>query len=163
MVNAIFLDIDGVMLPFGGVDDNAGNSFPRSCLSALNNILQSVPNTVVVLSSTWRVDARAIQLIIDEFSAFGGSLPQQIEHMTDPLKHHIRQHEIVDWLQVIAMKQGMCIEKWCILDDDEEGLYGKDVKYREICDEHVVLVESSIGLTQKDAIKAIEILQPTSR
>jgi hypothetical protein len=74
----IFLDIDGVLLPFG-----SHLLFPDAQLEALSIILQAFAEdhaVEIVLSSTWRVQAKFRQDILDQFDAYayeyGGPLAQ---------------------------------------------------------------------------------------
>lgn len=97
LVDVIFLDIDGVLLPFGGTrdgyskDDNPctveGCIFPDRAMDALTVLLRRVSNDdfnimlngsgvaakgnpVIVLSSTWRARSEFIQDILDSFRAY---------------------------------------------------------------------------------------------
>ena len=69
----IFLDIDGVLSPFGaGCDEDAlppPHIFPHACLSALSHVLGATGATIV-LTSTWRVSLAATQSILDAFQAY---------------------------------------------------------------------------------------------
>ena len=67
----IFLDIDGVLLPFGYQEED-NRLFPQCTLDALAHVLEQVPNSQLVLSSTWRVQARFIHTIVQELRAYGG-------------------------------------------------------------------------------------------
>jgi hypothetical protein len=52
--SVIFLDVDGVVLPFGpGLNEDHADLFPLPCLEALNSIVEASGATIV-LSSTWR-------------------------------------------------------------------------------------------------------------
>ena len=65
----VFLDIDGVLLPFGEgapacvADGDPARCFPRDCLAALARLL-AASGARLVLSSTWRVDAAAVAQIL---------------------------------------------------------------------------------------------------
>ena len=51
----IFLDIDGVLLPFPNSEKSScGAIFPDDCLAALSQILFAFPDARLILSSTWR-------------------------------------------------------------------------------------------------------------
>ena len=86
ILDVVFLDIDGVLVPFPGKSDEI--DWPRRCLQALDDIIFSTGATIV-LSSTWRCNEHARNLIIENFKRFGGTighLPRLI-YMTDPTKH----------------------------------------------------------------------------
>jgi len=109
----VFLDIDGVLLPFGkaaaegAADGDPARRFPRSCLAALSRLLEA-SGARIVLSSTWRVDAAAVEQILANFHAYSADEPErgaalgriaQLTETTDPATHSERQWEIHAWLQ----------------------------------------------------------------
>ena len=87
-VDVIFLDIDGVLLPFGGSAKKNGDQyknclFPKSTMDALTALLHRVSeisikhnnqtikgNPVIVLSSTWRARQEFILDILNSFKAY---------------------------------------------------------------------------------------------
>mmetsp|Transcript_15317 Transcript_15317/g.17335 ORF Transcript_15317/g.17335 Transcript_15317/m.17335 type:complete len:179 (+) Transcript_15317:76-612(+) len=165
----VFLDIDGVILPFGSTEkggsecvSNEADSegFPDSCLSALSKII-SITGAEIVLSSTWRVSESAMEQIITAFKTFsvkyGGPLGsiQSFKYMTNPNLHNVRQWEVMDWLAQ-AKAQGINVASWVALDDDDSLV--KDPRFLNITSSRTVLCESSIGLTDENADSAIAIL-----
>lgn len=166
----LFLDIDGVLLPFGG---NGGESsglssnccficdgclFPNRNLSALTQILEAFPTISIVLSSTWRVQPKFRQQIIDSFRAYaylygGPLLETDLYDITDPGMHTERQHEIYSWLQ-----SRPCIA-WIALDDEDLVDGAVNAENRSFFEGHVVKTESHVGLTDGDARTAIALLQ----
>lgn len=94
LVDVIFLDIDGVLLPFGGTRDKYHNDkpctdgclFPDSTMEALTTLIQRIRNLsinnntscqtviqgnpVLVLSSTWRARPEFIQDILSSFNVY---------------------------------------------------------------------------------------------
>ena len=117
----LFLDIDGVLLPFGcsAIDDGSSPTmfsssssclFPDSTLQALSMILEecrerNLPPVGLVLSSTWRVHEKFRQDILHGLANYarrqGGPLGEVTEFfdVTDPTLHSERQHEIYAWLE----------------------------------------------------------------
>jgi len=94
LVDVIFLDIDGVLLPFGGTRDKYHNDkqstdgclFPDCTMEALTTLIQRIRNfsinnntscqkviqgnPVLVLSSTWRARPEFIQDILSSFNVY---------------------------------------------------------------------------------------------
>ena len=94
----MFLDIDGVLLPFGGDDDAEGATrrkvkFPASCVSALAKIVEETSATIVL--SSWRVSDAARDEIVSQLRAFGAPFSNfgGFEYMTDP-DHSVRSWEM---------------------------------------------------------------------
>ena len=77
----IFLDIDGVLLPFPKKDNGSGQStkrlFPDGPLRALSKLLEETPHSKIVLSSTWRVREDFRNDILDCFQDFANEELQQ--------------------------------------------------------------------------------------
>ena len=115
-MKALFLDIDGVLLPFGeGSEDvllqdhsNSDVRFSLDALDALSSILEADPEIEIVLSSTWRC-AGGDQAAFAAFDAYvqshNPSSPLAafaargtFAHTTCPLNHSHRQWEIAEWL-----------------------------------------------------------------
>jgi hypothetical protein len=158
----IFLDIDGVLLPFGGnrFKSTCGSLFPDHTTEALSLILQEIDGAKIVLSSTWRVQDRFRKQIIAGLRsygyAYGGPLSEvEFTDLTDPDMHGERQHEIHDWLQRNPDKVGA----WIALDDEELMEGAENAARRAVFQGHVVKTESHIGLTVKNARYAIGLLQ----
>ena len=94
----IFLDIDGVLLPFQASTDyqsTCGALFPDSTLASLSRILDAfskhpTAKPELILSSTWRAQENLIAEILDSFDlygrAHGGPLKyvQAFDDITDP-------------------------------------------------------------------------------
>mmetsp|Transcript_8083 Transcript_8083/g.12363 ORF Transcript_8083/g.12363 Transcript_8083/m.12363 type:complete len:177 (-) Transcript_8083:248-778(-) len=159
----IFLDIDGVLLPFGGERSTSEIScsglFPDRTIEAFNAILKECPSSLIVLSSTWRVSQEFCQQILQAFRDYaktndGEFLPTQFYDVTNINNHSERQWEIHDWLS-----SSQNIEAWIALDDEEliEGDTNK--KYCSEFQDHVVKTASHVGLTKKDAETAILLLK----
>ena len=151
----IFLDIDGVLLPFG-CTGNQGRLFPEATLQALAYILARVPEAQLVLSSTWRVQETFIQSIVQDFRAFGGALSDVDFHdITNPALHSERQHEIYDYLA----RHGHEVLAWVALDDEELVRGPVNAKHSRIFEYHCVRTDSHEGMTMEDAQHAVLILR----
>jgi hypothetical protein len=165
-VDVIFLDMDGVLLPFG--DDDAKQSpttnqlFPDETLAALSLILTELPTTVLVLSSTWRVRPEFCSEIIESFQLYGkqhGGGPlatmETFYDITNVDTHSERQWEIHDWLTTTQTQ----VRAWVALDDEELILGKSNERYRTEFEGHVVKTRSNTGLTEADARHAIALLK----
>jgi len=175
----IFVDIDGVLLPFPEVKDDDDDDdddkttrsrlFPSKTLKPLQRLWRHVTKdgTIKVewiLSSTWRVQQSYICDIERAVSEFG--IPIEFDDITDPTLHTERQWEIYDWME----KQQQLIGKggrshdgqpsssiWLALDDEELLEESKNAKHREFFQGHVIMTKSHIGLSQEDVNQAIKL------
>ncbi|KAJ1628326.1 hypothetical protein T492DRAFT_1018749 [Pavlovales sp. CCMP2436] len=157
----LFLDIDGVLLPFGG-EAVGGFEFPRRCLDALASIMTAA-GPQVVLSSTWRCDPHAVRAIREQLYAYGEPLASiSLVACTDPSLHSERQWEIAAWLKAHAAS-GVDVTRFVVL-DDLDCVDGKaNQRHRPMFEHRCVLVESSEGLNDRDAEAAIAILARPAR
>jgi hypothetical protein len=172
IMKVIFLDIDGVLLPFGG-DSSDGNSnhddhklFPRQCVDALRRILDHAVGAKLVLSSTWRMRPDFIQDILNCLNEYDVHISQFYD-TTSLAIHSLRQWEIADWILTRNNIKKSEVEKreqprqlrtpqicWLALDDED---LLEDPKYKEMFVGHVIKTESSVGLTMDDADEAIRL------
>ena len=128
--------------------------FPRTCLSALERIIQET-GAEIVLSSTWRMTEGPRQRVLDEFQAFGGDLLPSIEefqYFTNLQEQTIRQWEIGEWLEA----NGHLARSWVVLDDDLSVT--QHARFQDVFRNKVVQTDPVCGLTDEDASNAIEIL-----
>lgn len=158
----LFLDVDGVLLPFGEgaqerPESTACGRFPEPCLVGLARIMRAA-QPHVVLSSTWRCSASALKLLREGFAAFGEPLASiPLSSTTNPRMHSERQWEIADWLQAASAK-GLDVSRFCVL-DDEECIEGKqNDRHRSLVEGRCVLVQSHLGISNADVDLAIDIL-----
>ena len=124
-MKALFLDIDGVLLPFGeGSEDvelqkhsSSDVRFSLEALDALSQILEAVSDLEIVLSSTWRC-AGGDQAALSAFAAYArdhnprsplAALAARgaFVHTTCPMNHSHRQREIAEWLQTSPASAGV--------------------------------------------------------
>ena len=161
----VFLDVDGVILPFGpGTDaESAVGRFPDACLDALSFVLART-GAEVVLSSTWRASDAALDEIVADFARYAAANGGPLEHirsfgssqMTSRAHFGRRQWEIAQWLR----GPGAHVRRWVALDD--EPLVGDDPELTALSaqfDGHAVLCESHVGLTMDLARGAVEMLR----
>ena len=148
----VFLDIDGVILPFGHL------LFPDPQLEALSSILEAFADNPpeIVLSSTWRVQEKFRRDILNQFHNYayqhGGPLTEiEFYDVTDISMHSERHYEIDAWLQA-QTKQPLA---WIALDDEDLLLGGTQTDFHA----HAVHTDSHEGLTAQMARRAIDLLQ----
>lgn len=165
----VFLDVDGVLLPFGDAapppPDDGG--FPVEPLAALSHLLSST-GAELVLSSTWRSSMEAVNELTSAFfffaSEYGGPLGDITfsadTHMTSLDNHSVRQWEIAEWL---ASPAAAGVTRWVALDDEELLRGDENARNRAAFEGHVVHTLSHVGLTHELADAAIALLQARQR
>lgn len=185
-VDIIFLDIDGVLLPFGcnnlkgDISYADGCIFPDDTMNALTTLLRSMSslknsNPKLVLSSTWRAQANFIQDILSSFRCYSDANPssnkiweahsQSFFDITDPSLHSTRHEEIYNWIKVHTERnednsqhcfKNFNVRTWIALDDEE--LVDVPDAYSNT-HKHAVKIESSVGLTKIDADLAFKMFK----
>lgn len=157
----IFLDIDGVLLPFPTAEESTcGGTFPDETLAALSDLLEAHPTAELILSSTWRVQAAAIAEITSNLSLYGKTFGGPLKHnhqfsgTTDPNLHTGRQQEIANFLDTTDDK----VAAWIALDDEELVEGAENIRFRSRFVGHVIKTNSRSGLTKVDAKGAIQLL-----
>ena len=156
VLKVIFLDIDGVLLPFPKESSASGDAdalFPASTVEALGVLLRET-KAKVVLSSTWRVREDFIRDIVDCIRGFGIDFDGFFD-TTDPNMHSERQWEIHRWLSDHQPQYGEII--WIALDDEDLIEGEANTRYRDTFRGHVVRTESHKGLTKKDVANAVKL------
>ena len=195
----VFLDVDGVLLPFGvgsegvwrGEAENDSQStsgggellFPESALAALEHVLAETRATLV-LSSTWRSSAEAVEMLLQAFRSYAAkrdaasakrdaaSVTASAEreeasplgrihsfpHTTDPQRHDVRQHEIHRWLLERSYTGA-----WVAIDDEPLLDGAEQQRLRGAFEGHVVQTSSSEGLTWELAEAAVALLRAQQR
>ena len=164
----MFLDIDGVMLPFGdGAPPPVERPalFPDRCLEALEYLMARAPRaTRLVLSSTWRAHPDYVREVVDEFRRFArdraGSALGQIDRLatTSVECFDVRQREIHSYLRDLRTHHP-AVRAWVAI-DDEPLLEGQEcAPHRAAFEGHVVQVEPSRGLTMELAQRAVALLE----
>ncbi len=148
----IFLDIDGVINPWRTPEKDSSGRFGRVALDNFKQILDAVPDVLIVITSTWR-----LQLSLSELQAIfneAGIPPGRILDVAPDLRrtegmirHDAgRNEEIQAWLDSHPP-----VEKFAILDDvHEEQIEGFE--------EHFFQTVFEEGLTHEHTLKIIDHL-----
>lgn len=149
----IFLDIDGVLVPFGDDVPTYPVFLPR-CVEALKFILASVPTAKVVFSSTWRLPAH-VNRLHEQWAEHGFPESLTIDGTPDlrgdanVSRLHRRGLEIRAWLDANPE-----LTRWVVIDDDSSAI-------ESILDcERCVFTNPARGLTLEYAERAQSILRP---
>ena len=167
----IFLDIDGVLAPFGGrappgpppqraakLDaDAAFAPFDEQCTQRLAAIVEATGATII-LSSSWRARADAVAVIERRFRAFGPPLSETVPLTTTDVNYHsVRQWEIARHLEKQPAR------RWVAL-DDEELVDGEEcAERRALFVDRVSTIDSTAGLQDAHVEEAIRVLTSDSR
>jgi hypothetical protein len=150
MKNILFLDIDGVMLPFyknGGIFslfDSTLEKFPVNCVKALNRVIKET-NCDIVISSDWRhhYDLKQLCAIfeLNGIETYPIDITGYVKGTLQNLEES-RIQEIYNWLS------NNTTDKWCALDD---------MKLTGLGDEHFVLCKrpSKEGISQCGVIDKV--------
>ena len=165
-LSVLFLDIDGVLLPFGGAakprsPQSSPGRFSPDAMAALERIMK-LTGATIVLSSTWRCGGGDAE-VLDEFHAWreGTSVLGAIDHFeytTSLTEHTHRAWEIASWL---LSPTAPPVRAWVALDDEpllDDGTSAHLACFAALFANHVVQTESSVGLSAAGADAAIAIL-----
>lgn len=142
-MKVIFLDFDGVVLPFGHTNAQTKViiNFSPACKEHLSKIIDAVPEAKIVISSAWRkwgIDT--LRKIFDENQLNS----KKVIDVTGN-ENGDRGYQIQCW-----MDRNPGVEAFVIIDDNSDmgELVSKLVK-----------TNSFVGLTSKNADQAISILK----
>lgn len=135
----IFLDIDGVMNSIPSWDWDGQIPIESSKVELLNNILDSVKNCGIVISSSWR-SWNSLQVFKIEFRKAGFEYSDHIIGKTPERRDSNRSKEIKKWLE----------------DKTYDSYLAIDDRTLSCINSHKT--ESSKGLTLSDAKKIIKYM-----
>lgn len=145
----LFLDLDGVANNHAYNETSQSTTFLPRCVDQLNRIIEAT-DCRLVLSSAWRymLIGRAMTLCGFEYllRSHGVAAQGRLVGMT-PADEEWSQRES----QIKEFLRGRVdVDGWCVLDDLPLMLYPEQWRF--------VRVDGSIGLTEKDADRAIAVL-----
>lgn len=152
-MNIIFLDVNGVIDSFNNnrkhIDPYGEHHFDWNCIYQLYELVKDTDSYLVV-SSEWRHSKSSMKKLLQALSFFGleerviGKTPQRIVRNGNSSKAD-RGLEIESYL-----KKHEC-DNFVILDDVKWDL--------DRFEDHLVWTDPSEGLTERDVLKAKEILK----
>ena len=156
-VKLIFLDIDGVMLPF---PSNSSTTFSFEALTVLERIVATT-SAEVVLSSTWRMDENAIKIIYKNFASFPSLSKIRFKNWnrTDLKLHSLRAAEIKNFLENKVPKLGLRVEQFLVI-DDEPMIFESREPFRYFAN-RAIQTKSNVGLREEHLQSALSILLGT--
>jgi hypothetical protein len=139
----VFLDFDGVVNAFD--EPESLRYLSQTCVANLNTLLER-SGASIVISSTWRIGHRIVDMIQILVNA-GFRFPERVIGITPRgCQGQVRGDEIGLWL-----KDHPEVKEFVILDDDSDMGPFMD---------RLVRSDSDIGLTDLDVEKALKILNP---
>jgi hypothetical protein len=144
-MKVLFLDIDGVMNNFHM--RNFGQKFSEPSRDALNSIVERVPELKIVISSAWRMHGLVYMQKMLHKNKIKGALDEfDGTNVIDCTGREdgIRGHQIQCWLD-----RNPGVTSFVILDDESDMGHLMD---------KLVKTNSFVGLTSKEADRAVEIL-----
>ena len=161
----IFLDIDGVLAPFGGrappgpptqrsakLDTDAFAPFDERCVERLAAIVAATDATII-LSSSWRARADAVAVVERRLRAFGPPLSEKLPLSTTDVNYHsVRQWEIARYLEKRPAR------RWVALDDEELVGGEEGAERRALFVDRVSTIDSTAGLQDAHVEEAIRVL-----
>lgn len=140
-MKVLFVDFDGVLVPFQGVDRKKRPALAApECVSNLNSIVEKTGAKVVV-SSSWRLfpPLEALAKLMKGWG-FTGEVIDKTPH-----RKETRGHEILSWLD-----ENDKIDAFVVLDDDASDLH--------LVRAHLVATDPMRGLTEENVQQAVELL-----
>jgi hypothetical protein len=138
----IFLDVDGVLSPFGE------RAFVPRCMNELQRIVKDT-GADIVLSSTWRTSPYTLKAVNEKLASVSLRPCVDCTPQLDGFgAGDTRVMEILDWL-----KHSTNIRAWIAIDDMNLAW-----KHEETMRDHFIHTKSHEGLTSDKADEAIAML-----
>lgn len=108
----VFLDFDGVLRPLNSPPDK----FDTSCLAHFEAVVKSLPQTKIVISSTWRL-AYSLSAMKARFSREVSERIIGVTPETQDLSEPQRHREVITFLHQTTRRNA----KWIAVDDCREN------------------------------------------
>ncbi len=138
----VFLDFDGVTHPW---PIKPSLIFNKSCLDNLYSALSGC-SFEIIISSTWREHMELVE-IKKSLGKLGDKVSGITPIIDDPFLHHVRFHEIQQYLK----DENLLQEKWLAI-DDTQGFFPKDLN-------NILMTNPQTGFTQNDSKKLRHIIE----
>lgn len=138
-MKVIFLDIDGVLNNFNSLAKYGLDYIDQNAVELVAQIVKET-KAKIVLTSTWRLNERDLELVKKSLMVSGIGL----EDCTKKLENKARLEEIKEWLE-----RHPEVKRFVILDDDEDAGFGMDGFF---------ITDPEIGITGDIAGKASDHL-----
>jgi hypothetical protein len=142
-MKVIFLDVDGVLNTDSTVH-RFGSDFIDPVLVKLVAKIVWKTGAIIILSSSWRLDAKDTQLVREALAMEGLSIHSCTPFHAAPSKWIPRNEEIMEWMYT----RGHDVTEFAIIDDDNSAEIGGN--FFQTNDQE--------GLTEELASKIIEHL-----
>lgn len=139
-MKVLFLDIDGVLNPFG--NRATGDIFSSPCCESLNKIIREVSDLKIVISSAWRHWGVDYMRKVLENNKIENAATIVVDITGE--ERGIRGYQIQCWLD-----RNPGVTNMVILDDNSDM---GDLTHK------LVKTNSFVGLTSSDSEKAIDVL-----
>ena len=138
-MNIIFLDIDGVM---NSTEDRFSTELENKDYWIRLKRLTNETNSVIVLSSSWRIIERLTNLVKERLKEYDIKYIDKTPYLSG------RGNEIRAWLESTNIK----VDKFVIIDDEISDIVN-------LFPNNVVKIDMHKGLQDDDVEKAIKILK----
>lgn len=146
----LFLDIDGVLNDHKPWPHTKCGRILAYCVAHLNDILDAVPESQIVLSSAWRYSFSTVNSIQSLLASHGAKSIGRVHGLTEldpPQENPLPWTAREEWRRLGLLWRKAQIEKY--LDDLPLEL------------ENFVLTDGDMGMTSADRYKAVQILRGT--
>lgn len=157
----VFLDFDGVLNNAMSWDferkDEHGNKFmDHRAVKAFSKFMEKTPNSVLVISSVWRLHYEGYQLdaILESFGYTG----PKISHYTP--KAYTRSRAITRFVEIRDFIVENGVEEYVIFDDMDirQAIADQSEDNRVITQYRFIFVNSEVGLTYSDLDAAADVI-----
>ncbi|MBD5379316.1 MAG: hypothetical protein HDR74_05395 [Bacteroides sp.] len=147
-MNIIFLDFDGVLIPFDSNDgkDYFALKFNQSCVDCLSEIISATKSKIVITSS-WA----------NHFSIFLLKIMWKYRNMPGPIIGKIRNNSYDRSQKIDTWLKKHTVTNYIIIDDMAPS------QFEEHHQKHLVHTNTRIGLTKNEVKLAIKLLLPIAQ
>lgn len=138
----LFLDVDGVLHPYH--IRHPRQQFAMANMMQLKEVMKSIPDAKIVLSTAWREDVESRNEITDRLKEYG--LPSFVS-TTPTIARLQRTKEILAWVKQHRPRTWVAVDDLPLLDENDEMR------------DHFVQTHQSFGMRPKDAEDIIRLFK----